>query len=280
MPVRDDDVDALYRLPLREFTAARNALAQRAGAQRAGIKQLEKPTASAWAINQLYWQRRATYDRLAAAAERLRATYRRVLSGKHADLAAAETSHREALKAAARDVRAILEAAGETASPQTWRGVTETLEALPGPDRPGRLVTPLRPLGFEALAGVVPQGGRRATPKAPVALGPAPHAVSAAAQAAAARRQTAARRRERALVERECRRARDAAIREEGALKQARQRLAAAERERAQLAERLDEAAGHVERRRTSLRALEQDASRAAAEQARLEAALAQFDEK
>ena len=56
----DDLIDQLYQLPLDEFTAARNALAKSSG--QASLKALEKPTLAAWAVNQLYWHQRATYD--------------------------------------------------------------------------------------------------------------------------------------------------------------------------------------------------------------------------
>jgi hypothetical protein len=49
-------IDELYQLPLDEFTAARNALAKSTGD--ASIKKLEKPSLSAWAVNQLFWHQR------------------------------------------------------------------------------------------------------------------------------------------------------------------------------------------------------------------------------
>src|SRR5688572_23945205 len=64
------DVEALYRLPLAEFTAARNALAARAkkaGGDADAIKGLVKPSISAWAVNQLFWRHRQDFDRLMAA---------------------------------------------------------------------------------------------------------------------------------------------------------------------------------------------------------------------
>jgi len=58
----DDEVGALYQVPLGEFTAARNALAKTRGAAGGAIRTLEKPSAPAWAVNQVYWQRRNAYD--------------------------------------------------------------------------------------------------------------------------------------------------------------------------------------------------------------------------
>jgi hypothetical protein len=70
------EVDALFKLPLAEFTSARNALVarlkkagHRADADRA--KALPKPSVSAWVVNQLYWHHRELFDRLVEAGERL-----------------------------------------------------------------------------------------------------------------------------------------------------------------------------------------------------------------
>ena len=55
------DLDALFQLPLNEFTGARNALASRL--QKAGrkeeadhVRRLTKPPVSAWVVNQLFWK--------------------------------------------------------------------------------------------------------------------------------------------------------------------------------------------------------------------------------
>ena len=69
------DIDTLYRLSLAEFTDARNAMAKAAGAKGAAIKALEKPSAAAWAVNQLFWKQRRAYDKLIRASERVRAAH-------------------------------------------------------------------------------------------------------------------------------------------------------------------------------------------------------------
>src|SRR6266508_4254895 len=63
------EIDGLFALPLNEFTAARDALAkhyrdvgERAVASQ--IKELEKPTVSAWLVNQLARQRQLDVRRL------------------------------------------------------------------------------------------------------------------------------------------------------------------------------------------------------------------------
>jgi hypothetical protein len=147
----DSRIDALYQLPLDQFTPARNALAKEL--KQSSVKALEKPNLAAWAVNQLYWQDRALYDRLMRASERLRGEHRKLLSGKVADVHSAEKAYREATRDAVGRIRGLLEAAGETLSPATLTAVQETLEALPTSERPGRLTRPLKPLGFEALSG-------------------------------------------------------------------------------------------------------------------------------
>ena len=152
MPTIDDDIDRLYQLPLNDFTSARNALAKEA--KRPTIKDLEKPNIAAWAVNQLYWQHRDVFDRLTKAAERLRGEHRKLLTGKASDIRDSEKAHRDAIREAVDHIKQVLQSAGHAASDQTLTAVQETLEALPTGERPGRLTKPLKPLGFEALAGV------------------------------------------------------------------------------------------------------------------------------
>jgi uncharacterized coiled-coil DUF342 family protein len=155
----EDEVDRLYQLPLKEFTPARNALAKQAdGDHAATVRALQKPSVPAWAVNQLYWQKRAVYDELVEAAERLRTTHRSLLEGKSVDLHAAEDAHRNTVKSAQQAIRTILAQAGESQSPANITAIAETLEALPSADEtPGRLTRPLKRMGFEALAGVPPR---------------------------------------------------------------------------------------------------------------------------
>jgi hypothetical protein len=152
VPDIDDQIDRLYQLPLGDFTAARNALAKEA--KRPDIRDVEKPNIAAWAVNQLYWHHRADYDRLVKAAERLRGEHRKLLAGKASDIREPEKLHRDAIRAASDRIRAVLEQAGHPASDQTMTAVQETLEALPAAEHVGRLTRPLKPLGFEALAGM------------------------------------------------------------------------------------------------------------------------------
>lgn len=149
--MNDDEIDALYQIAPGEFTAARNALAKARGAAGADIKTLEKPTLPAWAVNQVYWHARATFDALLKVAAAMRQAHVQVISGRSADVAAAEQAHATAIKSALQSARKHIESAGEKATPATIEAITETLQALPTEDTPGRLTKPLKPMGFGAL---------------------------------------------------------------------------------------------------------------------------------
>lgn len=148
-----DRIDQLYRLPLDQFTPARNALAQAAGPRAAEIKALEKPNAAAWAVNQLFWRERAIYDELIAASSALRAAYRDQLAGQSPDVRGAEAAHQAAVKRATQSARMLVEADGGKMSAAVMDSVRETLDILPSPEPPGRLTRPLKRTGFEALEG-------------------------------------------------------------------------------------------------------------------------------
>jgi len=148
----DDKTDALFQLPLDEFTSARNELAKQTGD--ASIKKLEKPGLAAWAVNQLYWHQRKLYDDLIKTSGQVRTAYKQMLAGKPADVKAAEVFHGEAMRKAKDAIRKIIEAGGNSSSDGVMTPITETLDALPTTDPPGRLTKPLRRTGFEALQGV------------------------------------------------------------------------------------------------------------------------------
>ena len=287
MPL-DDEIEALYKLPLAEFTGARNALLKRAepGADKARVRGLEKPVAAAWAVNQLYWQRRRTFDRLLDAAARLRAAHAQQLAGKRADVAAAERAHQDVLRAAADEARDLLRASGDAASPATMTAVTETLQAIPGRDDYGRLVKPLKPMGFEALAGLMSPGAaiapftpRRAESSDAAVVGKAPagtkESARSAREARAARdaehRAAEARRKELVVVEREWRDAQAAEREAQVALSRAEMSLARAQRERKALQEQLDEVIARADQLTSEMAGLRKAAERAAAERVRLE---------
>jgi hypothetical protein len=193
------EIDGLYQLPLEQFTTGRNALAKRAGKADPTIKALEKPNIAAWAVNQLYWRERATYDALIAASETLRDEHRKLLAGKPSDVRDAEKAHRDAIRAATDRIKTLLESSEQAATPATLNAVSETLAALPSADAPGRLTRPLKPLGFEALSGL-PSRPPSAPPARPVTrtLTAVPSPAEKKADDAAARRAAEAEAREQA----------------------------------------------------------------------------------
>lgn len=186
-----DDVDALFKLPLAEFTAARNALA--AQLRKAGRKDeasdaraLPKPSASAWVVNQLYWRHRESFDRLIEAGEQLRRTRGAQLTGD------AVVARREALAELTRIAADILRDGSHSATRDLMRRVASTLEALSsygslaGAPVAGRLTGDLEPPGFEAVAGLLPSGVKQgARGHTQVRL---PNAQAAGNEAANARR--------------------------------------------------------------------------------------------
>jgi hypothetical protein len=191
----DREIDELYQLPLDEFTAARNALAKRAGgAGGAGIKALQKPPIAAWAVNQLYWHKRDVYDKLIETAETMRAAHANVLSGKRADLRSAGKEHEDALEDAIRQTVKLMQDGGHPMTDATRQAVATTLRGLPA-DTPGRLSRVLQPGGFEMLAGIPVKAGAKAAPKA-AAPAPAPSARKADEKVAAPDPKALARARE------------------------------------------------------------------------------------
>jgi predicted RNase H-like nuclease (RuvC/YqgF family) len=150
----DDQIDQLYKLPLDEFTAARNALAKDAGDRAGEVKKLEKPNLAAWTVNQLYWRERDAYEAVIKAAEKMRAAYKQMLAGKSADVRAAEDVHQDALREAKQAARRILDEGGHPNPDAVMMPVAETLDALPGEEPPGRLTKPLRRMGFNVLEGL------------------------------------------------------------------------------------------------------------------------------
>ena len=60
----EPQVDELYKLPLDEFTKARNTLAKTlSGTDKKGVAALVKPSVAMWVVNQLYWQDASTTAR-------------------------------------------------------------------------------------------------------------------------------------------------------------------------------------------------------------------------
>jgi hypothetical protein len=153
----EEGIDDLYKGSLADFIAARTALARTLkGAAARRVKAQQKPSVGAWAVNQVYWHARPVWDRVAKSGERLRAGQIAALKGRRADLRGAADAHQTAIAAGV--THALRFAAAHSLQPGSDE-LTRTFEALSlarqWPEPPGRLTRPLKPAGFEALAGVV-----------------------------------------------------------------------------------------------------------------------------
>jgi hypothetical protein len=245
----DGEIDALFQLPLTEFTGARNALATRL--KKAGraeeadrVKSIQKPPASAWTVNQLFWRQPKEIEALLAVGERFRKAQAAQLSGKNADLRTLLNERREVLADLMKRASDILRDAGHAASPDATRRVATTLEALAtwgrtdGAPQAGRLTDDLDPPGFEALAALVPRPGGGKGPSEPSKLlqfrqeqrAAARHKKTAEDEAA----EKAKAREALQTAERVLREAQRDAERAEAALKKAAARAKAAENEKLQ----------------------------------------------
>jgi len=166
----EDDIDALFTLPLTEFTGARNALAARLKKEGRGdeaerVKLLGKPSISAWTVNQLYWQHRKAFDQLIVTAKRFQPAQKSRATGKAVDMRDSLDARREALVQLSDLAKEVLQDAGHNPTQDTMRRITTTLEALLAyallPDGPtaGRLTQDVEPPGFESLASLMAGAG-------------------------------------------------------------------------------------------------------------------------
>ena len=162
----DDEIDALFQMPLAEFTSSRNTLAARLkkegrsnDAER--VKLLAKPSISAWTVNQLYWNHRKAFDQLMATGKRLRPAPKLRLAGKATGMRDSLDARRDALVHLSELATELLHEAGSNPSPDTLRRVTTTLEAmsayalLPDGPTPGRLIQDPDPPSFGSLASLM-----------------------------------------------------------------------------------------------------------------------------
>jgi len=174
------DIDALFRLPLSEFTGARNALAAQLkksgrGDEAALVKALGKPPVSAWAVNQLYWNHREAFDQLLASGERF---HKAQTSGKVADMRNALDARRETLSELSDLATSLLRDQDHNPSLDTIRRVTTTLEGMSvyasrsDAPRPGRLTHDVDPPGFESFGSFVPSAGMTKPAKEPARITP------------------------------------------------------------------------------------------------------------
>jgi hypothetical protein len=215
-----DEVDDLYALPLEEFTRARNELAKQL--KDPSIRELKKPSVSAWAANQLARKREVDVRRLLRAGEKLEQAQRGIVGGgDQGAFAEAQREERDAVRRLRGEAAQILQESGHPASDATLERLAGTLHAAAATEegrdalRSGRLTEDLEPLGFGALQGVVPKAaGRQTKPRAaPASPRPNRRLEQARAELAAAREEAEATEKEAKNAEREADRARRAADR-------------------------------------------------------------------
>ena len=190
MPKLDDDIDALFKLPLTEFVGARKALAARLKqnglvSEAEGVKALAKPSISAWTVNQLYWRHREAFDELIATGQRFRKAQ---VTGKMVNMREALDARREALSRLSDLATEALRDAGHNPSLDTLRRITTTLEALSVTslsDRPtlGRLSEDIDPPGFDSLGSFTPSAGITKRAAEPLHVSPSKKAVTASSKA-------------------------------------------------------------------------------------------------
>jgi len=163
----EDDVDALFKLPLPEFTGARNDLAARLKREgRANdsklVKALAKPSISVWAVNQLHWNHREAFDRLLATSQRFRQSQSSHPATRMADLRGSLDARREALSQLSDLATVLLREAGHNPTPDAIHRITTTLDALAshatlsGGPTPGNLTQDVDPPSFASLASLIP----------------------------------------------------------------------------------------------------------------------------
>jgi hypothetical protein len=160
----EGELDRLYRLPLKEFTAARDELAKRLRAEgeperAAEVKQLRKPTAAVWLVNQLAKERELDLQRLLKAGESLTTSQAKAAAGASSETfaeARRDEQHAVAqLAKAAREIarRAAIGAPAVEKATETLRAASLTSEGRELLRR-GRLTEELEPPGFEVLTGM------------------------------------------------------------------------------------------------------------------------------
>jgi hypothetical protein len=162
----DAEIRDLYRGPLDEFTAARNALAARLKKEKradeaAEVKALPKPTPSAWGVSLLFEREPEKMKELLAAGKKARTAQHEAVSGRGGE------SLRESIRSARSladelrwDAARILTERGRAPSRDVIERMAASLQALafsPSASEEaerGWLDRDLDPPGFEVLAGL------------------------------------------------------------------------------------------------------------------------------
>ncbi len=162
----ENDVDALYGLPLDEFTGARDALVKklRSSGEKdaaAWVKALKKPSAAAWLVNQLARTQASDAKRVIDSGEALRAAQDRAIAGKgdRQELAEATGEHAAAMRALLEKAPGLLDSDGKSPSEASLERAADTLRAIPLDDEAragfasGRLTRERQASGLGFAAG-------------------------------------------------------------------------------------------------------------------------------
>jgi hypothetical protein len=160
--------DELYAAPLAEFTQRRDDLARRLRKdglrdEADAVKALRKPSAAAWALNQLARRRPKDVERLLAAGKRLRKAHEALLSGRdRAALQRASAEERELIDRLTRDAAAVASEAGAATAAALDERIRDTLHAAALDEQTaadlaaGRLVREREAIGTFGAATAVP----------------------------------------------------------------------------------------------------------------------------
>lgn len=155
---REKKIDALYQLPLDQFTARRNELAKQlkksgdeSGAD--AVAKLRKPSLPAWAVNQLAHRESKSLKELFAASDALRDAH----SAGGDALRDATRARNTLISALVGRAAAVLQESGHSPARAHLDRITATLQASADEEHrgalgSGRLVGDLQPTGFGGLA--------------------------------------------------------------------------------------------------------------------------------
>jgi hypothetical protein len=151
-------IDDLYKLPLDEFTKARNTLAKTlSGDEKKTVASLVKPSLPMWIVNQLYWDDSPSYKALVDASEKLRAAHRAALTRGHVDTRKPDELHKATIEKAFAQALALAQKRGVAVSDAARDAIRRTLAALPTDEPAGRLTREPPPVGFSLLTGIKPR---------------------------------------------------------------------------------------------------------------------------
>lgn len=175
-------IDRLYALPLGEFVGERNALAsqlRKAGARERAdvVKSLDKPSATAWAVNQAWWTHKAQFEAMIEAGARLRAAHQALRDGKAPELRPLIEARQTAIDAVVAAAVGALGGPGEVGGVIRDR-IVGTCEALATSGVPngialGRLTGDLRSTGLDVLSALAASmGGPGGAAQSPAATRP------------------------------------------------------------------------------------------------------------